>query len=191
MKKYFAMLLQGIGLGIAAGLCLAGAASLLYQNTRATGGFYFGGDVTIYMIVIGAFIGTLAGWCLALQWVLMDLMNVLVARISALVPLAASHIGGEWAGRVEMVFREVLKPLPGLFGRFVNYFLVRRFKDHDRANRALEKVREKNPDRIYSPEGLAQLALGYYLMPLWKFFFVTYAVLFLVCCFFWALPFFR
>jgi hypothetical protein len=191
MKKYFAMLLQGIGLGIGVGLCLAGAVSLLYQRTHAVSGFFFGGEVTIYMIVIGGFIGTLAGWCLALQWVLADLMKVLVLKISTLVPLATSRIGGEWAGKMEMVFREILKPLPGLFGRFVNYFLVRRFKDHDRANRALEKVQKANPGRVYTPEGMAQLALGYYLVPLWKFFYITYVVLFLICCFFWALPFFR
>jgi hypothetical protein len=191
VKKYFAMLLQGIGLGIGAGLCLAGAVSLLYQRTHAASGFYFGGEVTVYMIVIGVFVGTLAGWCLALQWVLVDLMNILVLKISTLVPLATSRIGGEWAGKMEIVFREVLKPLPGFFGRFVNLFLVRRFKDYNRANRSLEKVQKKYPDRVYSPEGLAQLALHYYLEPLWGFFYITYAVLFLICCFFWTLPFFR
>ena len=191
MKKYITLLAQGIGLGIGVGLCLAGAVCLLYQKTHGVAAYFQTKDVTIYVMVIGVFIGTLAGWCLALHWVLMDLMNTLVLKISQLVPLVSSRISEEWSRKMETFFREVLKPLPGLFGSFVNYFLVMRFKDFNRANRALGKVQKKNPGRVYTPEGLAQLALHYYLEPLWNVFYAAYAVLFLACCFLWALPFFK
>ena len=92
---------------------------------------------------------------------------------------------------MEDVFRDALQPMPPLFRRFVNFYMVDRLRESDRVNRALEGSKDKEPQAAYPPEWRSKAVLRFFLRPLWNFFFLVFAVLFLICCFFWSLPFFK
>ncbi len=185
MKKMAGIFIQGIALGSILGLCLAEGLALIFRVTHGT----TVGHTTLYFLVVGGLMGFLGGWCLALQMVLNHLLSLLFFQISQLVPLTGSVIGEEWVSRMETFFREVLRPMPKLFGRLVNYFLVTRFRDYGRVNRSIEKAKKQQRLQAYSPEWTARVVLHYFLEPLWAFFYTAYVILFGVTCVLWSIPF--
>ncbi|HEY5038011.1 MAG TPA: hypothetical protein VIJ93_02955 [bacterium] len=191
MKKYIGLFIKGFGLGLGIGLCLAGAVGLLYRALRGGEALAHVQYFTTYFFVVGGLIGTMAGWCLSLQMVLGEMLESLFLTVSQLVPLNASQVGEEWAHKMETFFREVLKPLPAFFGKIVDFFLVVRFRDYGKVNRSLEKAKQQKPDGVFTPEWLSMVALHFFLEPLWIFFYLAYAILFVAACVFWSFPFFR
>ncbi len=189
MKKYIGLLARGMGLGLALGLCLAGAAGLLYRAVHSAEPIPRYGHVNLYFFVVGGLMGLVGGWCLSLQMILSGLLSTLFLKISELVPLSASTVTEEWASKMEIFFVEVLKPLPSFFSRIVETFLVVRFRDYGRVNRAIDKAKRKEPLKTYSPEWMSQVALHFFLEPLWVVFYAAYVILFMITCVFWGLAF--
>lgn len=190
MKKYIGLFAKGIGLGLGLGLCLAGAVGLLYRAIHSADANPHYGRATVYFVVVGGLMGLIGGWCLSLQMILGGLLSTLFLRISELVPVPAGAVTEEWGNKMEMFFQEVLKPMPSLFHKIVESFLVVRFRDYAKINRAIDKAKRKKPAATYSPEWMSQVALHFFLEPLWLFFYGAYVILFLSCCVFWSLAFF-
>lgn len=191
MNKIRRVFIQGIGLGLGAGLCSAGALALIFKTTHGGSPQGHPGYFTFYFLGVGALLGLIGGWCLALQLVLNQLLSSLFLQISRLIPLTTSLIGQEWAAKMEIFFQEVLKPLPAFFGKLVEFFLVRRFRNYTRINKAIFKAKNKQNLPAYSPEWMARVVLHYLLEPLWLLFYLAYAVLFLTAFMFLSLPFIR
>jgi hypothetical protein len=185
LKKFVGLLIEGFVLGFVTGLCLAGLVALAYRMSAHTGTF------SAYFLVVGGLLGCVAGWCFALQLILNRLMNSLVASVSRLVPLTTRQVGAEWAAKIERFLNEVLKPMPSLLRRVVEFFMLARFARYERANRALLKAEKKHPLQSQDPEWLAAVALHYFLEPVWAAFYCAYAILLLIACVFWSLPFIR
>ncbi len=191
MSKIGRVFIQGIGLGLGVGLCLAGALALVFRSVHGVGPQDQPGNYNIYFLVVGAVMGLLGGWCLSLHLVLNQLLSSLFLQISLLVPMTTSLIGREWADKMEIFFKEVLSPLPAFFGRAVKFFLVRRFENYPRINRAISKAKKKQNLPAYSPEWMARVVLHYFLEPLWVFFYAAYTILFLIALLFLSFPFAR
>ncbi len=191
MKKISSLLIQGFVLGLGLGLCFAGALGLLYRAIHSGDAHYPPGPPTLFFFVVGIVMGLLGGWCLALQLVLSNLLASLFMKIAELVPMPAQVVGEEWARKMETFFNEVIQPMPGFFRKVVEFFLISRFEDYGRINRAIDKAKRKSPQSTFTPEWLSMVVLHYFLEPLWLFFYAAYAILFLAACFFWSLPFLR
>jgi hypothetical protein len=191
LKKYLALLAQGIGLGLLIGLCLAGAVGLVFRAVHSGEPDFHPERAILYLLIVGGMMGFLGGWCFALQMLLGNLLSSLFIKISELVPLSAASVGEDWAKKMETFFTEVLKPMPAFFRKVVHFLFVARFQEYDRLNEALETAKGKEKMKAYSPQWMSQVALGFFLKPLWVFFYITYAVLFLISCIFWSIPFFR
>ncbi len=188
LKKFLGLLIEGLVLGFVTGLCLAGLAALAYRSSAHPAP---GSTFSSYFLVVGGFLGCVAGWCFALQLILNRLMNSLVQSVARLVPLTTGQVGAEWAGKIEQFLTEVLRPMPPLLRKAVEFFMLARFARYERANRALQKAGKKYPARSQDPEWLAAVALHYFLEPVWAVFYGTYVILLLVACVFWSLPFIR
>ena len=191
MKKFIGLLVQGMLLGLVLGLCLAGLAALFYRRWKGMGGnapvFYFAS----YFLVVGGLLGSVGGWCLALQMILGRLLDSLIRSTARLVPLSFARVEEGWLGRIEVFAREVLGPMPSPFRRMAEFLVRDRFSNIPRANRALEKAGKKHPLQSQDPEWLAAVALHYFLGPVWAVFYGVYVILLLIACFFWSLPFIR
>ena len=191
MKKVIIFFAKGIGLGLGIGLCLAGAVGLVYRAVHSADVNPHFERASIYFMVVGGLMGLIGGWCLSMRMILEGLLSTLFLRISELVPVPAAAVTEEWAGKMEIFFREVLEPMPSLFHKIVEAFLVVRFRDYAKINRAIEKAKRKKPMASYSPEWMSQVALHFFLEPLWLFFDGAYVILFLICCVLWSLAFFN
>ena len=191
MKKVLGLLFQGVGLGFGIGLCLAGAVGLVFRAIYGGAPDFHMTRPLIYFFVVGVLMGLLGGWCLAVQMILGNLLTSLFLKIFELVPMPAQVVGDEWGKKMETFFQEVLKPFPGFFRKFVEFFFLSRFDDYDRINRSLDKARQKHPAQKFSPQWMAMVVLGYFLEPLWIIFYIIYAILFLASLVFWSFPFFR
>jgi hypothetical protein len=191
LKKIGLVFAQGIGLGAAVGLCLAGGTAILYQAVHTSGTGDSAGSVTVYFLTVGFLLGLLSGWALALKTVFSNALGFLFVKIAEGVPVPESPVGTEWSRKMEGIFREALQPMPPLFRRFVNYFMVSRFHQVEKINRFMEKAGIQEGLSSPPPDWRTKTALRFFLRPLRAFFNVVHAILFLVCCFFWALPFFR
>jgi hypothetical protein len=190
MKKLIILFVKGIAFGLGLGLCLAGALGLLY---RALHGAEVNAHITramIYFFIVGTVMGTLGGWCLGLQMILVNLLSALFMKILELVPLPVSEVGADWGKKIEIFFEEVLKPMPGIFRKFVEFFLVVRVEDYARVNRAIARAKQKEPLQKFSPQWASLVVLHYFLEPLWIIFYIVYAILFLITCVIWSFPFF-
>ncbi len=182
---------QGIGLGFGVGLCLAGAVGVLFRMAHGADPNFQAGHVPVYFLVVGGVLGLLGGWCLALQGVLQGLLGALFLKIAERVPASGARVGEEWGNQMEGIFRQVLEPLPGFFRKILHLFLIARFKHYERINEAVDLAKGKEPSGTYSPQWISRVILGYFLWPLRVFFYLTYAILFLIACLLWSFPFFR
>lgn len=191
LKKYLGLLARGIGLGVGIGLCLAGAVGLIYRAVHSGEPDFHPEHAILYLLVVGGLMGCLGGWCFALQLVLGNLLSTLFLKISELVPLSAATVGSDWAKKMETFFSEVLKPMPAFVQKLVHFLFIVKFQDYDRINEALERAKGKEKLESYSPQWMSQVALAFFLQPLWIFFYIAYAILFLISCLFWSFPFFR
>ncbi len=191
LKKYIALFAKGIGLGLGLGLCLAGLAGILLRAVHSGEAGFQPGRADLYFFVVGAFMGIIGGWCLSLQMILDNLLTALFLKISELVPLPAREVGEEWARKMEVFFHEILQPMPGLFRKLVETFLVPRLADYDRINRALDKARKKEPSQASAAQWMPLAVLHYFLEPLWLFFYAAYAILLFVSCVFWSFAFLK
>lgn len=194
LKKYIGLFAKGIGLGLGLGLCLAGLAGILLRAVHSGEAGFQPGRADLYFFVVGAFMGIIGGWCLSLQMILDNLLTALFLKILELVPLPAAPlpvVGEEWARKMETLFHEILQPMPGLFRRLVEAFLVPRLADYGRINRALDKARKKGPPPASTAQWMSLAVLHYFLEPLWLFFYAAYAILLFVSCVFWSFPFFK
>jgi hypothetical protein len=189
LKKYIGLLAKGMGLGLVLDLCLAGAVGLIYRAIHSAEPLPHYGRVNLYFFMVGGLMGLVGGWCLSLQMILAGLLSTLFLKISELVPLTAAAVTEEWANKMEIFFREVLRPLPSFFSKIVETFLVVRFRDYARVNRAIDKAKQKEPLPTYSPEWMSQVALHFFLEPLWVVFYGAYVILFVITCVFWGLAF--
>jgi hypothetical protein len=189
LKRFVLSFIQGIGLGLGIGLCLAGAVAILYRSIHGVSPH--SGSVMVYFFVVGGLTGFLGGWALALQMVIGNLLSSLMLKILELVPLPASEVGEEWGKKIEFFFHEILKPVPGLLQKFAEFFLVARFADYSRLNRAINRAKQKTPLQRYSPQWMSLVVLHYFLEPLWVIFYIVCAILFLIACVIWSFPFFR
>jgi hypothetical protein len=190
MKNLVFLFLKGILLGSGVGLCLAGAVGLLYHSTHGPKPQALFGGPSLYFLVVGGVLGNLGGWCLALQMILLNLLTSLFMKISELVPAPASVVGEEWAKKMEGFFHQILEPMPVLFRKFVEFFLVTRFEDYGRINRALDKAKKNEPSGKFTSQWMSMVLLHYFLEPLWLFFYAVYVILFLISCILWSFPFF-
>jgi len=190
MRKVLGFFAKGMGLGLGMGFCLAGAVGLVYRAFHGADLHPHDERAAVYFLVVGGLMGLIGGWCLSLQMILGSLLSTLFLRISQLVPVPAAAVTEEWADKMEGFFREVLQPMPSLFHKIVEAFLVVRFRDYGKINRAIEKAKRGNPAAATTPEWMSQVALHYFLEPLWLFFYGAYVILFLSCCVFWSLAFF-
>lgn len=189
MKKYLILFAKALGLGLGVGLALAGALGILYRSLHSGDPSFQPGRVPLYFSIVGGLIGSLVGWGWALQASLEGLLSTLFLRISEKVPTPAAKIGGEWGGKMEGIFRQVLEPLPGLVQKFLHLFLVARFSQVDHLNQAVERAKGKQPKASYTPQWYSQVILGYFLRPVKVLFLGTYAILALICLILWCLPF--
>ena len=190
MKRIAVLFLKGVLLGLGIGLCLAGAVGLVYRAIHSGEPDFHAGHALLYLFVVGTLMGVLGGWCLALQLVLVDLLTSLFLKVCELVPMPAAVVGKEWAQKMEEFFRKLLEPVPNFIRKVVEFIFIARFEDYDRINRSLEKARQKEAGDKFSPRWMALGILQYLLEPVWVFFWVVYAILFLVCCLFWSFVFF-
>lgn len=189
LNKYLSLFAKDIGLGLGIGLCLAGAVALLHQALHpATTG---PGTPVLYFLVVGFVMGFIGGWILSIQTILGNLLASLFMKVAELVPLPAQVVGEEWAKKMETFFKEILKPFPAFFRKFVEFFLVTRFDDLDRMNRALDKAKKKGQDQGRAHQWALMVILHYLLEPLWLLFYVVYGILLLLSCAMWSFPFFR
>ncbi len=188
LKKFLGLLIEGLALGFITGLCLAGLAALIYRSSVHPAD---GATFSSYFLAVGGLLGCVAGWCCALQFILNRLMDSLVRSVARLVPLTTGQVGAEWAGKIERFLTEVLRPMPALLRRAVEFFMLARFARYEKANRALQKAGKKYPERSQDPEWLAAVALHYFLEPVWAVFYGAYVILLLIACVFWSLPFIR
>ncbi len=181
------MFLKGIGLGLGIGLCLAGGVALLFRGLYPA----TSAKPLIYIFVVGVLNGAFGGWVFSLQMVLESLLGSLFLKAAELVPLPARVVGREWAQKMETFFREVVRPFPGFFRKFIEFFLVARFENIDRINRALDKAERKGHSQGATHQWALMVILHYLLEPLWVFFYAVYAILLLLSCALWTFPFFR
>jgi hypothetical protein len=189
MERYLRLFAKGVGLGLGIGLCLAGAFALLHRALHpAVPG---SGTPVLYFLVVGFVMGIIGGWILSIQMILGNLLASLFMKVAELVPLPAQMVGEEWAKKMETFFKEVLKPFPAFFRKFVEFFLVTRFDDLDRMNRALDKAKKKGQDQGRAHQWALMVILHYVLEPLWFVFFAVYGILLLMSCVLWSFPFFR
>jgi len=191
MNRIAVLFLQGLALGLGIGLCLAGAAGLLYRAVHSGDPNFQAGHTLLYLFIVGFVMGTLAGWCMALHMVLVELLTSLFLKICELVPVPAAAVGKEWAEKMVTFFREILAPMPGFLRKLAEWFFIVRFEDYGRINRSLEKAKKGTRQDEFSPRWMALVILHYLLEPIWIFFYVVYAILLLVSCLFWSLAFFR
>src|ERR1041384_3612292 len=180
VKQFALVFARGIGLGLGIGLCLAGAVAIFYRATHAPGPQGTATAVLVYLLVVGGLMGMLGGWALALQMVFSNALASLFMKIAELVPVPATEVGEGWAGKMETFFREVLQPMPPFFRKFVNFFMVARFHEYGRINRAIDKAKRRGGQPSYSSEWMSRVALHYFMEPLWILFYIVYAVLFLI-----------
>lgn len=190
MKKSFLLFIKGIGLGLGVGLCLAGAVGILYRIVHSGQPNPSAGPL-VYIFVVGGLMGIVGGWALALQMVLGNLLASLFMKIADLVPLPAQAVGDEWAKKMETFFKEVIKPFPGFFRKFIEWIFILRFEDYARINRALNKAKQKKHDQGNTTQWALMVILHYLLEPLWIIFYIVYAILLLLSCILWSFPFFR
>jgi hypothetical protein len=179
---------RGIALGLAIGVCLAGVVGLLYRTVHSPDASPL---VYFYFFSVGSVMGLIGGWCLSLQMTVNEVLSSLFLKISEKVPAPAAAVTEEWAKKMEGFFAEGLKPLPSLLRKIVAAFLAVRFRDYTKINRVIEKAKQRTPVATYSPEWMSQVALRFFLEPVWLFFYGAYGVLFLVSCVFWSLAFFH
>ncbi len=188
LRPFIKIFVQALTLGIAVGLCLGGGLALLYSAIHPGSGsgprFPY-----IYMYLVGGVMGLLAGWAIALQRVLDHLLTLLFQTAAQLVPVTANSIGREWTEKIQVFFREVLKPFPSFFQWIMTRFFISRFKDPNRLNRALSKAQKQSTTGLHSVEGMARATLHYFLEPLHIVFFTFYVILFILTVIFWVIPF--
>lgn len=187
MGKIGVMLAKGIGLGIGLGLCLAGAVALLFRGLHPEAS----AAPLVYIFVVGFLNGAFGGWVFGLQMILENLLTSLFLKAADLVPLPAKVVGEDWAKKMETFFREVIQPFPGFFRKFIEFFLVTRFEDYARINRALDKAQKKGHDQAHTHQWVLMVILHYLLEPLWIFFYIVYLVLFGMSCVLWSFSFLR
>lgn len=185
--KVGVLFLKGIGLGFGLGMCLAGMVGLIYRA------FHNGpvGHGMVYFFIVGGLMGTLGGWGLALQLIIGNQLAALFLKVAELVPLPAQVVGEDWAKKMETFFREVIQPFPKLFRKFIEFFLIVRFEDYGRMNRALDKARKKEPSGNFTAQWMLMVILHYLLEPLWLFFYAGYGILLILSCILWSFAFFR
>ena len=181
------MFLKGIGLGLGIGLCLAGGVALLFRALHPDAS----AAPLVYIFVVGFVIGVFGGWVFTLQMILENLLSSLFLKAADLVPLPAQVVSKEWAKKMETFFREILKPFPGFFRKFIEFFLVTRFEDYGRINRALDKAKQKKHDQATTHQWVLMVILHYLLEPLWVFFYIVYVVLLGMSCVLWSFSFLR
>jgi hypothetical protein len=187
VSKIAVMFLKGIGLGLGLGLCLAAAVSLFFKGLHPE----TSAAPLVYIFVVGFLIGTFGGWVFALQMILENLLSSLFLKAAELVPLPAKVVGEEWAKKMETFFREIVQPFPGFFRKFIEFFLITRFEDYNRINRALDKAKNKGHDQGATHQWMLMVILHYLLEPLWVFFYIVYAILLLMSCVLWSFSFIR
>lgn len=191
MRKLVFLLLKGVGLGLGVGLCLTGAVGLLYQVVHSGKPGFSAGHALVYLFIVGGLMGIVAGWILALQMILENLLAALFLKVADLVPLPAQMVGEEWAKKMEDFFREIIKPFPGFFRKFIEWIFILRFKDYGRINRALDNAKRKGHAERPTTHWVLMVILHYLLEPLWIFFYAAYGILLLLSCILWSLVFFR
>lgn len=191
MNKYVTHFAKGIGLGFGVGLCLAGAVGLAYRAIHSGQPGFSEGPNLVYFFIVGSLMGIIGGWGYSLQMILADLLGTLFLKIAELVPIPAQTLGKDWAQKMVIFFREVLRPFPSLFRKFVEFILVVRFEDYGRINRALDKAKKKEPSGNFTVQWMLMVILHYLLEPLWIFFYASYAILLILSCILWSFPFFR
>ena len=190
MRKFLSLILKGIGLGLGIGLCLAGAVGILYRAVHSGQPNPSAGPL-VYLCVVGGLMGMVGGWVLALQMVLGNLLSSLFLKVADLVPMPAQMVGEEWAKKMETFFKEVIRPFPGFFRKFIEWIFILRFEDYGRINRALDKAKQKKHDQGTTTQWALMVILHYLLEPLWLLFYGVYGILLLLSGILWSLAFFR
>ena len=191
LGKTLQLFVKGIGLGFGLGMCLAGALGLVYRAIHSGQPGFSAGHAMIYFFIVGGLMGTLGGWGLALQMIIGNQLGALFLKIAELVPLPTQVVGEDWAKKMESFFREIIQPFPKLFRKFVEFFLIVRFEDYGRINRALDKARQKEPSGNFTPQWMLLVILHFLLEPLWLFFYASYGILLILSCILWSFAFLR
>jgi hypothetical protein len=120
-----------------------------------------------------------------------NLLTSLFLKVADLVPLPAQAVGEEWAKKMETFFREIIKPFPGIFRKFIEWIFILRFEDYGRINRALDKAKRKGHTEKTTTQWALMVILHYLLEPLWVFFYIAYGILLILSLILWSLTFFR
>ena len=190
MKRKILLIVKGLGLGLAAGLFLAGVSFLLFRFTHDLSDPVRSRAVLSYFLAIGVLLGSLSGWLGGLNAVLWSIVDPVLWSTAGILPATAERIDAAWLGRLEGLMERVLLQTRGIVRFLVLKFFMPRLRSGlDRYNSAVERYRLKKPGRVLTSQMMSYAALSLFIRPLWIFFYVAYGVVALAFMVFLGVPF--
>ena len=189
LRPTLLLFLRALILGLLGGLCLGGFAGIV-QKSLGVRAWAFPFD-----LVVGAAFGLVAGWCLALQTLVIRLFRGLFKVFADRTPWLGEDRAALWLGQMDSNFRDAAERTGGFLRWILGRWMRRRLTKAQPYINRVEQLRGQPSKRRQPGEppvgtaGMAYRALSLLLEPIHRAFAAAYLILFVAAVLFWALPF--
>jgi len=183
------LFLRALILGLMGGLCL-GALAGIAQKSLGVRTWALPFD-----LFVGAGFGLVAGWCLALQTLVIRLFRGLFGVFADRTPWPGDDRASLWVGQMDSNFRDAAERTGGFLRWILGKWMRRRLTKAGPFIDRVERLKRQPPGWRQPGEpsggasGLAYRALSLLLEPIHRAFAAAYLILLVAAALFWVLPF--